>query len=221
MAKQKSQQSIMASVDALCAATGWNRYYAIGYLTVWRDATALAGIVRGDIRVILNSLPDQLAAFSTYPTAIIDVLVRTGELEQREDVFTIVANIEPQKGRKQATLALVESKCPGHWDAYSFAYQRRHSVSPTRNARVNSQMKELEKCIGCGDMDLFLEFYVAHPDYRYTNVQHTIGAALKDAESLHSQMRKGQPLMTGKVRGDAELDETREQMGRIFRKQIR
>lgn len=85
------------------------------------------------------------------------------------------------------------------WESYSNAYQRRHKVEPTRNATVNAQISAFRKRIG-EDAAEVIAFYLTSNQTFYLQKMHSVGAALHDAESLHTQWKKGHAISTGDLR---------------------
>lgn len=85
------------------------------------------------------------------------------------------------------------------WEAYKTAYLNRYKVEPTRNATVNTQISQLGKRVGVDAVEL-VKFYLKHNDGFYLKGLHSIGLCLTHAESLHTQMKRNQPVTSVDVR---------------------
>lgn len=72
------------------------------------------------------------------------------------------------------------------WDAYAEAYQARYGVQPVRNAKVNSQLRQLVDRIGA-DAPAVAAFFVTHNGSWYVSKAHSVGSLLNDAEKLRTE----------------------------------
>lgn len=88
------------------------------------------------------------------------------------------------------------------WNHYCQSFEKRYGVKPVRNAKVNSQCKQLHERLG-GDAVGVIDFYMAHNDSWYLKNQHDFGSLLAKAESLFTQWQRGQAITSAQVR-DAE-----------------
>lgn len=79
------------------------------------------------------------------------------------------------------------------WEAYKSAYEKKYRVTPVRNAKTNSVISNLGKRLGSEAVQV-VEFFVRHPSSFYINKTHDIACCLHDAESLRTQMVRGQAI---------------------------
>lgn len=101
------------------------------------------------------------------------------------------------------------------WDAYRQEYQKRYKVEPVRNAKTNSAVASFVKRIGEEEAAEVVRFFVWHNDAYYLKSTHSIGLALKDAESLRTQWLKGKAITMRDVRDFERQDGYAEQMRKI------
>ena len=80
------------------------------------------------------------------------------------------------------------------WEAYRAAYQQRYGVEPVRNAKINSQIRQLVERLGAEAAPKVAAIYLRHPGARYMAGGHQVGMLLADAEKLHTEMLAGQPI---------------------------
>lgn len=85
------------------------------------------------------------------------------------------------------------------WTAYAQAYAKRYQLDPLRNAMINGQINNLRKKLG-KDAVPVAHFYVTSNKSFYVGKTHTFGLCLQDAETLHTQWRKGRALTDGDVK---------------------
>jgi hypothetical protein len=85
------------------------------------------------------------------------------------------------------------------WQSYFDAYTLRYGVEPVRNGRINAQVSQLGKRLGADAVEV-VKFYLTHNDGFYLKNSHAIGLCLKDAESLHSQWKRGVTITASKVK---------------------
>lgn len=86
------------------------------------------------------------------------------------------------------------------WDYYFNAYRIRYGVDPLRNAQINSQVSQLRKKLGVEDACKVIEFYLKHNDSWYLKNTHSFGLCLKNAETLRTQMLRGQAITQVEVK---------------------
>ncbi len=105
------------------------------------------------------------------------------------------------------------------WQAYCDAYQSRWKVQPTPNATVYSQVAAFVRRIGSEAPEV-LGFYVNHGDSFYVKKGHPVGLALKDAESLHMQWKKGMQITHAKIKQYEQQSHYKEQLERLEKGEI-
>lgn len=106
---------------------------------------------------------------------------------------------KPAKPRKTAPQSIVSEI----WAAYSAAFAKRYQAQPTNNAKVFGQVNQFAHRIPQADAPAVAAFYVSHPSAYYTNRMHPVGMLLADAEKLHAEWKRGQPV----TRADAQQAE--------------
>lgn len=87
----------------------------------------------------------------------------------------------------------VQSRCRETWANYSAAYAGRYGTDPVRNAKVNTQVKQLVQRIGSEAPDV-AGWFVAHPGGFYVQRMHDFGALLADAEKLRTEWATGRVM---------------------------
>jgi hypothetical protein len=117
----------------------------------------------------------------------------------------------------QAAIAPVESSQPTRtvWEAYRAAYLERYKVEPTRNAKVNSAIKQLVARLGVEDAPEVVRFFVGHNDSFYVRQLHSISLALKDAEALRTQWLTGRKITAQDARALEGSDSLQNQIPRL------
>lgn len=95
----------------------------------------------------------------------------------------------------------------GAWVAYAAAYRSRYGRNPTRNKRINSQLKFFCERIPREDWVAVINHYVRSQNARYVAAGHVVGPMLADAEKLHTEALTGRNgTVTGARRVDREAD---------------
>lgn len=93
------------------------------------------------------------------------------------------------------------------WEAFSTAYELRWKVKPLRNAAVNAQISNLRKKVGITDAVALVKFYLTHNDQWYLKNTHAFQFCLKDAETLRTQMLRGQTITGTQARnGEKQIN---------------
>lgn len=80
------------------------------------------------------------------------------------------------------------------WLRYVKAYRDRYKVSPVRNGKTNTEVAKIVSRIGAADAPALAAFYVKHHDLEYIRHNHNLRLAVRDAESLYAQWRRGEVL---------------------------
>lgn len=80
------------------------------------------------------------------------------------------------------------------WDAYALAYQRRYSVEPLRNGKVNGQLAQFLGRVPVDEAPLIAAFYVGHKNRFYVEKGHAVDYLLRDAEKLRTEWATGRQV---------------------------
>lgn len=98
-----------------------------------------------------------------------------------------------------------QTKCREAWGRYKAAYMQRYSVAPLRDAKVNSQVKQLVQRLG-EEAGAVAEFFVlAVNDALIVKNCHELGYLLKGAMAYRTQWATGRAITSGQAR---QLDST-------------
>ena len=91
------------------------------------------------------------------------------------------------------------------WEAYSQAHWHRHGTMPVRNAKVNSQIKQLHDRLG-SEAAAVAEFYVLNVNDAFVvRKTHELGLLLSSAESYRTQWATGRAMTQTRAR---QMDST-------------
>ena len=87
-----------------------------------------------------------------------------------------------------------QSKCRLLWTMYKAAFRNRYGIDPVRNAKVNTQVKQIVQRLG-EEGALVAEFYVYQVNEAFVvKKTHDLGLLLKDAESYRTQWAMGRAM---------------------------
>lgn len=103
-----------------------------------------------------------------------------------------------QKRRKKS-----ESTNTDLWHTWSEAYRQRYGVDYPRNAKVNSQLKQLRSALG-DDAEEVIRFYLMSNDAWVLKTKHALGNLVKSPESWHVRWQSGQHTISDKLAKEAE-----------------
>jgi hypothetical protein len=73
------------------------------------------------------------------------------------------------------------------WFHYAEAYERRYSVQPVRNGKVNGQLANLLQRLGADEAPLVAAWFVSHNLRYYVQKMHSVDCLLADAEKLRTE----------------------------------
>lgn len=77
------------------------------------------------------------------------------------------------------------------WEAYQAAYLDRYGVDPIRNAKVNTNLKQLVERVGKEEAPEVIRFFLSCSDDFLVKKLHPIGILLQDCETYHTRWRTG------------------------------
>ncbi len=80
------------------------------------------------------------------------------------------------------------------WKGYAQAYRARYQVDPVRNAKVNSQIKQLVLRLGAVEAPEVAAWYVRHNSAMYVRAKHPVDLLLRDCEGLRTEWARGQQV---------------------------
>jgi uncharacterized protein YdaU (DUF1376 family) len=112
--------------------------------------------------------------------------------ETKDSKPSKVKNLAPAKADAEDTE--LQSACKATWIIYSRAYFNRYGTEPTRNAGVNSMIKQFVKKMPYMDAPMVAEFFVSHNDRFYVQKIHPVSLMSKDAEGLRTQWATGRGM---------------------------
>lgn len=90
----------------------------------------------------------------------------------------------------------LQAACRATWQAYCDAFYRRYGTEPIRNAKVNSQVKQICQALPHEEAPHVAAFYVAHNDAFYVRKGHDMGLLVTDSAKLRMEWATGRQ-MTG------------------------
>ena len=102
------------------------------------------------------------------------------------------------------TKSLARTASHPTWDAYSQAYTHRYGVEPTRNRKVNSQLKQFTERVPIEEAPAIVAFYLSHNNAYYLRTSHSTDALLKDAEKLRTEWQTGRKVTGRKALQDEQ-----------------
>jgi hypothetical protein len=102
---------------------------------------------------------------------------------------------------------------------YSEAFLNRYGVTPTRNAKVNKNCQQIYDRLGEDAFEV-AKFFLTHNDSFYLRAQHPIGSLLRDAESLHTQWKRGQAVTSAHVKQFEKQSVNLELMEKVKRGEV-
>ncbi|WP_295573846.1 helix-turn-helix domain-containing protein [uncultured Stenotrophomonas sp.] len=84
--------------------------------------------------------------------------------------------------------------CKATWGAYRAAYRNRHGVDPVRNAKVNTNVRDLVKRLGRDEAPLVAGWFVSVNEQYAVKRMHDLGVLLAGAEAYRTQWATGRQV---------------------------
>lgn len=118
-------------------------------------------------------------------------------------------------GLPAAPLAVVsetdlQAACRATWAAYASAYRDRHGVPPVRNAKVNSNVRQIVQRLGHGEAPLVAAWFLTVNERYVVQNMHDLGALLAKCEAYRTQWATGRQVTEEAAR---QTDKTQTNLG--------
>ncbi|WP_353080054.1 helix-turn-helix domain-containing protein [Stenotrophomonas sepilia] len=118
-------------------------------------------------------------------------------------------------GLPAAPLAVVsetdlQGACRATWAAYASAYRDRHGVAPVRNAKVNSNVRQIVQRLGHGEAPLVAAWFLTVNERYVVQNMHDLGALLAKCEAYRTQWATGRQVTEEAAR---QTDKTQTNLG--------
>ncbi|WP_401728550.1 helix-turn-helix domain-containing protein [Stenotrophomonas muris] len=118
-------------------------------------------------------------------------------------------------GLPAAPLAVVsetdlQAACRATWAAYATAYRTRHGVAPVRNAKVNSNVRQIVQRLGHGEAPLVAAWFLTVNERYVVQNMHDLGALLAKCEAYRTQWATGRQVTEEAAR---QTDKTQTNLG--------
>lgn len=124
--------------------------------------------------------------------------------------LVLSGEVEKPKARRKSPAAKadeteLQAECRRIWNAYSDAYFNRYGVEPVRNAKVNTQVKQIAQRLGAEGSGV-AEFYVSRVNDAFiVRGCHDLGLLLSRCESFRTQWATGNSITATRAR---QVDQT-------------
>ncbi|WP_445979043.1 helix-turn-helix domain-containing protein [Stenotrophomonas muris] len=118
-------------------------------------------------------------------------------------------------GLPAAPLALdsetdLQAACRATWAAYATAYRTRHGVAPVRNAKVNSNVRQIVQRLGHTEAPLVAAWFLTVNERYVVQNMHDLGALLGKCEAYRTQWATGRQVTEEAAR---QTDKTQTNLG--------
>lgn len=92
--------------------------------------------------------------------------------------------------------AQMQEACKQTWAAYRSAYRLRHGVDPVRNAKVNTNVRDLVKRLGRDEAPQVAGWFLSVNEQYAVKRMHDLGVLLAGAEAYRTQWATGRQVTT-------------------------
>ncbi|HEL4191537.1 TPA: helix-turn-helix domain-containing protein [Stenotrophomonas maltophilia] len=99
----------------------------------------------------------------------------------------------------------LQAACRATWAAYASAYRTRHGVAPVRNAKVNSNVRQIVQRLGHSEAPLVAAWFLTVNERYVVQNMHDLGALLTKCEAYRTQWATGRQMTQASA---AQQDQT-------------
>lgn len=104
----------------------------------------------------------------------------------------------------------LQAACRATWAAYANAYRTRHGVAPVRNAKVNSNVRQIVQRLGHTEAPLVAAWFLTVNERYVVQNMHDLGALLTKCEAYRTQWATGRQVTEEAAR---QTDKTQTNLG--------
>ncbi|WP_409460979.1 helix-turn-helix domain-containing protein [Stenotrophomonas maltophilia] len=104
----------------------------------------------------------------------------------------------------------LQAACRATWAAYATAYRTRHGVAPVRNAKVNSNVRQIVQRLGHTEAPLVAAWFLTVNERYVVQNMHDLGALLTKCEAYRTQWATGRQVTEEAAR---QTDKTQANLG--------
>lgn len=104
----------------------------------------------------------------------------------------------------------LQAACRATWAAYASAYRTRHGVAPVRNAKVNSNVRQIVQRLGHSEAPLVAAWFLTVNERYVVQNMHDLGALLTKCEAYRTQWATGRQVTEEAAR---QTDKTQTNLG--------
>lgn len=104
----------------------------------------------------------------------------------------------------------LQAACRATWAAYATAYRTRHGVAPVRNAKVNSNVRQIVQRLGHTEAPLVAAWFLTVNERYVVQNMHDLGALLTKCEAYRTQWATGRQVTEEAAR---QTDKTQTNLG--------
>lgn len=104
----------------------------------------------------------------------------------------------------------LQAACRATWAAYATAYRTRHGVAPVRNAKVNSNVRQIVQRLGHSEAPLVAAWFLTVNERYVVQNMHDLGALLTKCEAYRTQWATGRQVTEEAAR---QTDKTQANLG--------
>ncbi|UXB33919.1 helix-turn-helix domain-containing protein [Stenotrophomonas maltophilia] len=104
----------------------------------------------------------------------------------------------------------LQAACRATWAAYASAYRDRHGVAPVRNAKVNSNVRQIVQRLGHAEAPLVAAWFLTVNERYVVQNMHDLGALLAKCEAYRTQWATGRQVTEEAAR---QTDKTQTNLG--------
>ncbi|HHA2894755.1 TPA: helix-turn-helix domain-containing protein [Stenotrophomonas maltophilia] len=104
----------------------------------------------------------------------------------------------------------LQAACRATWAAYATAYRERHGVAPVRNAKVNSNVRQIVQRLGHSEAPLVAAWFLTVNERYVVQNMHDLGALLTKCEAYRTQWATGRQVTEEAAR---QTDKTQTNLG--------
>jgi hypothetical protein len=123
----------------------------------------------------------------------------TWHIEEALKAYPLISGKTKKKAKPKTEDTELQALCRETWRAYSNAYYLRYQTEPTRNAKVNSNIKQFAQRVGA-DSPQVASYFLCINDAWLVKRLHGVGDLLANCEAYHTQWKTGTQMTSTTAR---------------------
>lgn len=171
----------------------------------------VSGKVGNRLTTKVKQNPTPASALASASASALAV-ASTNNHEEQKPSLELSPDRPVTAAKSDKTDTALQAACRSTWSAYCGAYAARYGAEPVRNAKVNSQIKQLVQALGYEEAPAVAAYFLTISDQFFVKRCHPTDILLSQCSAIRTQWATGRTVTSEKAR---QVDRTATNAGNV------